>query len=167
MLFYLFLILSFDIAVIGFKRSTTPFNTKRILPVSISKLFAKINEDKMITTVLTPEVIQQFVHDLETMATNSAINTAAVYMTEFHNSDTKNWMLNFQDYRLQGFKRDWKYYLESMIVLDQQNMTVCLDPPEGLLGSSTANGGRAVSTVTSICHVCDPILCTLTSCISH
>lgn len=50
-------------------------------------------------------------------------------------------MLSFQNYEKDRFsKTDWRFYLESMIAMDPQDVSVYLSPPEGFLGTKTANG---------------------------
>lgn len=117
-------------------------------------LKAKLNEPELTQTVLgtvSPDILKQFTIDIEAMVTNYAISTSSYYMSEFQDTDTKNWMLDFRNYSTHGFEnKDWKRYLEPMIKMNPQNLTMLMTPPSGFFGSRERQESRLVKNNFSI-----------------
>lgn len=128
---------------------SSAFHKRSLLPRLFS-LKAQLNEPGLTQSVLgnlSPDILKQFTIDIESMVTNYAISTSAYYMSEFQDNDTKNWMLDFQNYGTQGFEnKDWKKYLEPMIRMNPQNLTMLMTPPAGFFGTREHQGTRVVST---------------------
>ena len=122
-------------------------------PPRFFSLKAKLNEPDLTQTVLgtvSPEILKQFTIDIESMVTNYAISTSSYYMSEFQDNDTKNWMLDFRNYSSHGFEnKDWKRYLEPMIKMNPQNLTMLMTPPAGFFGSRERQESRLVGNFSS------------------
>lgn len=80
---------------------------------------------------LSAEVLNILNQELHVIASNAAISTVSYYMTEFHDDMTQKWMVQFKDYKSEGFENDdWTTYITEMIKLDKQEVNVYLNPPK-------------------------------------
>jgi len=89
-------------------------------------------EDKDVE-VLSRTVEDQLTPIVENMIVDMAINTAGFYMSEFRDSTSKAWMMQYLGYNNNGFpENDWKKYIESMIHMDPTEFLVVSDPPSNM-----------------------------------
>lgn len=82
---------------------------------------------------LPDSVYSQLEPLVENMIADMAIKTVGIYMSEFRDHASKNWMNSFLDYSNSGFpNNDWRIYLETMIRKDESEIYVYTDPPKAM-----------------------------------